>query len=138
MMESTLYTVTEGEVMEVCAVVERGWLETTVQFFLFSRPASAHGEDYVSIFRSLSLSPGESRVCLHVETIEDSTVEREESFHLILSSRNPAVNISTPNMTLITISDNDGMLLPTSMSKYTHRERERERERERILTVCVV
>ena len=117
MMESSLYTVTEGEVVEVCVAVERGQLETMVQFSIFSHPASAQEEDYNSIFRSVSLSPGESRVCFHVETVEDGTVEREESFHLILSSWNPAVNISTQNMTFITIGDNDGMLLHV---KYAH------------------
>ena len=110
-MESSLYAVTEGEMVEVCVAVERGELETTVPFSILSRPASAQEEDYNSIFRSVSLSPGESRVCLHIETVEDGTVEREESFHLILSSQSPAVNISTPNMTLITIGDNDGIML---------------------------
>lgn len=109
MLESSLYTVTEGEAVEVCVAVERGALETAKQFTVFSRPASAQEEDYSSIFRSVFLSPGESRVCFHVETLEDGIVEREESFHLFLSSQNPAVNISTPNMTLITIADNDGM-----------------------------
>ena len=111
MMESSLYTVMEGEMVEVCVAVKSGELETTVQFSIFSHPASAQEEDYNSIFRSVSLSPRESRICFHVETIEDGTVEREESFHLILRSQNPAVNISTPNFTLITIEDNDGMLL---------------------------
>ena len=135
-MESSLYTVTEGEVVEVCMEVERGELETTVQFSIFSHPASAQEEDYNSIFRFISLLPGESRVCLNVETLDDSTVEGEERFHLILSSWNPAVNISTPNMTLITIRDNDGMLLPIHTCTLTH-TRTQQQQRVKFNDACM-
>ena len=116
-MESSLYTVAEGEMVEVCVVVEVGLLERIVQLSILSHPDSAQEEDYTVAFLSLSLQPSENGTCFFIEALEDDTVEGEEAFQLILSSQDPAVTISIPDLTVINIKDNDGIcLLYTSPS----------------------
>ena len=117
--ESTIYSVPEGEAVEVCIAVEGGELEKTVEFSIISHPGGAQEEDYGVVFLQLSLWPSETKVCFHIETINDDTVEGDETFQLILSSQDPAVTIATPALATINIEDNDGKLC-THTHTHTH------------------
>ena len=108
-VDSSTYSVAEGEMVEVCVSVESGELYSTVELSVFSQPISAQEEDYKTIFLSLSLWPDERRVCFFIETMDDDTVEGEEAFLIILSSQHPSVTIATPGLAIINIEDDDGI-----------------------------
>ena len=107
-MESSTYSVTEGESVEVCVAVENGELERAVQLSVLSHPASAQEEDYKAAFLSLSLWPGDRRICFLIETLEDDSVEGEEAFQLILTSQDSGVTTASPDLTIVSIEDSDG------------------------------
>ena len=65
--------------------------------------------DYVAFSRELTFDPCDRVKCKAVHIIDDKTVEKNESFDLVLE-RQPGVNSHVdidPNRTRITIMDND-------------------------------
>ena len=106
------YSVTEGEEAEVCVVFEMELLQRDVHLTVVSHSDTANiGEDYsmLSMF-PLTLNPGTNRSCFAIDTVEDSLVEGDETFQLILTSTDQAVLTSIPHTLTVHIEDNDGEL----------------------------
>lgn len=57
-----------------------------------------------------SLSPGYRSPSRNVKIIDDSSVEQNETFLIVLTSSSPGVLIEVSNVT-VTIIDNDGKIL---------------------------
>lgn len=110
--ESDSYSVAEGEEAEVCVVFETGRLKKYVYVMVVSHPDTANiDEDYNMLsMLPLTLQPDTNRSCFAVDIMEDSLVEGEETFQLILSSSDQAVLTSIAHTLTVHIEDNDGEL----------------------------
>ena len=65
--------------------------------------------DYIQV-RSMTFAPSDNgRKCLNVTILDDSLVERRESFMLTITTSDPAVSLSR-NEATVTIIDNDRKL----------------------------
>lgn len=105
---STLYSILEGEMVELCVKLERGQLERNVHFSIDSQSDTAQVDaDFIALHLSLALRPDESQRCFIIKTLDDSLVEGEESFQVVLVSHDPAVIVSTPGTAHINIHDSD-------------------------------
>ena len=67
------------------------------------------GDDYVPGPYTVSFSAGQPSATLTVFIVDDSATELSEVFTVVISSTDPpgAAEIGSPNMTFITIEDND-------------------------------
>lgn len=108
---SSSYSVSEGETVEVCMILEIGQLERTVELSLVSQPdAAQEGADYVALLLSITWEPDIDQKCFGVEIVDDHIVEGEETFQIVLASHDPAVVVPTPGTAHISVQDNDSKL----------------------------
>ena len=66
--------------------------------------------DYNFTSTVLVLSPGVKVNCTNVGIIPDEILEHTEDLTIVLSSSDPAVNITLPNQAAVIIVDDDGMV----------------------------
>ena len=106
------YSVTEGEEAEVCVVFEAELLKKDVRLTVVSHSDTANiGEDYSMLaMLPLTLNPGTNHSCFAVDIVEDSLVEGDETFQLILTSTDQAILTSTTHTVTVYIEDNDSEL----------------------------
>ena len=76
-----------------------------MQCFLLSA-----GSDYSSISSTLTLTSSTTMVEVSIPIIDDSVVEMDEQFTVVLSSSDPSVVISANYHATVTIVSNDGKL----------------------------
>lgn len=108
---SSSYSVSEGEAVEVCMILETGQLEKTVELSLVSQPDTAQeGADYVALLLSITWEPDIDQKCFSVEIVDDHIVEGEETFQIVLASHDPAIIVPTSGTVHISIQDNDSKL----------------------------
>ena len=111
-LESASDTVVEGGTVEVCAVVENGQFERSIQLSVSSQPGSAQEEDYVDVYMGhLTLQPHDKRSCITVETMDDDLVEGAEAFQVTITTSDAAAIITTLSSTTVQIMDNDCKLV---------------------------
>ena len=69
----------------------------------------AGGDDYVTGPYTVGINPGQMNATLTVSIVDDIATELSEVFVVVISSTDPpsAAAIGSPNMTFITIEDND-------------------------------
>lgn len=110
--ESDSYSVSEGEEAEVCVVFETERLKKDVHLSVVSHSDTAtSGEDYSMLsMLPLTLKPDTNYSCFALHILEDSLVEGDETFQLILTSSDHAVLTSITNTLTVHIEDNDGQL----------------------------
>ena len=130
--EQTTYTVREGQVLEVCAVVTSGTLDRDASVQLSSVDDEADGKivaakmliwllqksdfffspapgDYNPIVEDLTFSASVTRVCVNVISVADSILEDNENFTLAITLTTAgAVDRLTPDQAIITIIDSGG------------------------------
>lgn len=112
-LESASYSIVEGEIVELCTIVESGELERSIELeiSIVDLSGSDHEEDYKVKTSTFSLRPAQNQSCITVEILNDNLLEGNETFQVILSSMDSAVTISTPNTAIITIEDTNGIML---------------------------
>ena len=68
---------------------------------------SSDGEDFISTVQMLTFNATTRKLCVEVQIVNDGILESgAESFSIILTSTDPAVNLSLSNTT-VKITDND-------------------------------
>lgn len=72
-----------------------------------TQPGTATRRDYQSVKSSVRFNPGETEKLLAVNIIDDNIRENDETFNLILSTKNRLVRL-TDRLAVGTIADNDG------------------------------
>lgn len=113
---SSSYSVSEGETVEVCMILETGQLERSVEMLVINQPDTAQqGADYVAQLFPVTWEPGSDQNCFSAEIVDDHVVEGEETFQYVLVSHDPAVVVPTSGTTHITIQDNDSKLNQTTL-----------------------
>lgn len=113
---SSSYSVSEGETLEVCMILETGQLERSVEISVINQPDTAQqGADYVAQLFPIRWEPGRDQNCFSAEIVDDHVVEGEETFQYILVSHDPAVVVPTSGTAHITIQDNDSKLNQTTL-----------------------
>jgi hypothetical protein len=113
-LESASYSVIEGETVRLCAIVESGELETNVELEVSIAGLSGgdeEDEDYKVNMSTFFLRPAQKQSCTIVEILNDNLVEGNETFQVILSSRDSVITISAPNAAIITVEDANGIML---------------------------
>ena len=67
------------------------------------------GDDYEFISYTVNFTAGQLNATLMVSTVDDSTTELSEYFKVVITSTSLAVTvlIGSPNVTIVTILDND-------------------------------
>ena len=124
--ETPQYFLHEGEShVTVCLRLQGGRLDRTVNVTLSTRAGSARANtDYSTDVVTIDLLPTDDNVnltCVDIAITDDKVVERNESFALFLSTIEPAITLS-PNMTTVTIIDNDKITLALSRNHVTVQE----------------
>ena len=79
------------------------------------------GDDYVSVPYTVSFTAGLMYATLMVSTVDDNTTELSEYFVVVITSTSQpsAVRIGSPNVSFITVEDNDpGMIHLLTMQIY--------------------
>ena len=115
-LESASYSVVEGEIVKLCAIVQSGELERSVELEIAIISLSGSDQDdYKQKISTFSLRPAQNQSCTMVEILNDNLVEGNETLQVILSSMDPAVTISAPNSAIITIEDDNGIILFMSL-----------------------
>ena len=116
-LESASYSVVEGDTVKVCAIVQNGELEKSVELeiSIVGQSGSDQEKDYKLTKSMFSLRPAQNQSCTMVEILNDNLVEGNETFRVILSSMDSVVTISSPSSAIITIEDIDGMMLSVSL-----------------------
>lgn len=108
---SSLYSLPEGETVDVCLILESGQLERSVELTLVSQENTAQQDaDYVALHHPVTWEPDVEQNCFSVEIVDDHIVEGEETFQVVLASRDPAVVVSPPGTAHVNIRDNDSKL----------------------------
>ena len=92
-----------------------------MKWLFISLPHSTAGYDYEPGYYTVSFTAGQLYATLMVPTLDDSTTELSEYFRVVINSTDQpsVVEIGSPNMTIVTIEDND----PGSILILTHSER---------------
>ena len=79
----------------------------------------AGDEDYLDISHTLLFSPTvQQSGCVDVEIRDDDLLEDSETFDVLLSSPNPAVQYTTNQSARVYITDNDRVTLGLRQSEY--------------------
>ena len=89
----------------------------TVILMFVSNTIIAEGMDYKGLHVELHLNGTATTACVNVTILEDEILEVLESFFVVLSTTDPAVNIMERN-TEVVIQDNDSELLSQECFKY--------------------
>ena len=114
--------------LTVCLRLQGGRLDRAVNVTLSTRPGTALANaDYSSDAIITEFLPADNLTCVDIVVTDDKAVEKNESFALFLSTTEPAINMS-PNMTTVTIIDNDKITLALSQSHVTVQESDRDLE----------
>ena len=112
------YSLHEGmSSLEVCILLEGGQLDRPVNTALFSNDKTALAQvDYAGLYTT-EFEPTD-RKCVEVTIKDDTLVERDETFTLVLSSNDSAVHIISHSAT-VTIIDNDQAIIGFVHNSYT-------------------
>ena len=107
--------------IEVCAVLTSGSLERTVTFNLSTREDSAKDPfDFSAVaVQQLQFNKTNSEACTEISIANDSTVEDQESFTLVIRSGGEGVNVNkTGETSTVIITDNDKVEIGLERGKY--------------------
>ena len=121
--EASEYPLHEGtSAFEVCAILKGGRLDRPVDVTLFSSDRTALApSDYVRL-SATNFGPSDGNaMCVDVTVIDDSLVERNETFTLALVSNDTAVYV-TSQTTAVVIVDNDQVAFGFVHNTYTANE----------------
>ena len=122
-----MYEVDEGNgTVEVCAILISGTLERTVTFTLSTQDGSATSTDpldFSAVLKNLTFDQMSSRQCLEIPIEDDDIVEEPERFTIVISEDDPDVDITTPT-SVVTITDNDRVVIGFEMERYRGEEGE--------------
>ncbi len=66
------------------------------------------GEDYTADPRTLTFSPGMSRVCFNTTILDDDRYELNEDFFVNITTSDPQTDIN-PMSAIVTIEDDEGV-----------------------------
>ena len=128
--EHSLYSVNEGSDVEICVIssdnvrapifVNITFVSETAQSELFSNKMIMYSSNLFFLLLSVGVdfmpvgspnevlfSSGSERICSTTSTVNDSTVESEETFTVVLSTGQERVAFSTSN-SIVSILDDDG------------------------------
>ncbi len=130
--EMPQYFLPEGaSYLTVCLRLQGGILDRAVNVTLSTRAGTALANaDYSTDVVTIDFLPADTNVnltCVDIVITDDKVVERNESFALFLSTTEPTITLS-PNMTTVTILDNDKITLALSQSLVTVQESARDLE----------
>ena len=121
--ETSKYSLREGmSSPEVCILLEGGQLDRPVDITLFSSDRTAHAQaDYARLFTT-QFEPSDGNThCVDIAIIDDSLVERNETFTLALISNDSAVSLTSQSATVVII-DNDQAMFGFVHNTYTVNE----------------
>ena len=89
------------ELLQVSSYVLSFWLNPKLCFVLSA------GKDYITLSKIVEFQPGETEKIITIHILDDSRVERAESFELYLTGGD-GVHLSSFFRAEITIPENDG------------------------------
>ena len=116
--------------IEVCA--SSGLLEGTVIFTISSRDNSATSPaDFSAVSIELQFNKTTSKACTDIPITDDSIIESQENFTLMMTSNDIGVIINMSEVLTITISDDDKVMIEFERGKY-------QVEEGRTVEVCAV
>ena len=106
--------------IEVCAVLTSGSLERTVTFNLSTMGDSATSSvDFSAVSVVLQFNKTNSKACTEISITDDSTVEDQESFTLMIRGSGEGVNVNKiSKISTVTITDNDKVEIGFERGKY--------------------
>ena len=130
--EMPQYFLHEGEAhLTVCLRLQSGRLDRAVNVTLSTRAGTAQANaDYNTDVVTIEFLPTDSNVnltCVDIAITDDKVVERNESFALFIFTTESAITLS-PNVTTVTIIDNDKITLALSRNHITVQESARDLE----------
>lgn len=130
--ETPQYFLHEGlSHLTVCLRLQSGRLDRDVNVTLSTSAGTALANaDYSTDVGTIDFLPTDSHVnltCVDIAITDDKVVERNESFALFLSTTDSAIALS-PNVTTVTIIDNDKITLALTRNHVTVQESARELE----------
>lgn len=116
--------------LTVCLRLQGGRLDRAVNVTLSTRAGTAQANaDYTTDPIKIEFLPTDTinvnLTCVEIAITDDEVVERNESFELFLTTAEPAIILS-PNLTTLTIIDNDNVMLALSQSHVTVQESARD------------
>lgn len=116
--------------LTVCLRLQGGRLDRAVNVTLSTRAGTAQANaDYTTDPIKIEFLPTDTinvnLTCVEIAITDDEVVERNESFELFLTTAEPAIILS-PNLTTLTIIDNDNVMLALSQSHVTVQENARD------------
>ena len=96
-----------GSVMLTVEVISGTLTEDVMLTYMTSDGTATTGEDYMSMFGILTLSPGDTEETIMVSIVNDDLFENEETFmvHLFLSGTSAGITLD-PAIATVTIIDN--------------------------------
>lgn len=106
MFEQSSYFLTEGNTVQVCALLSSESMSDILftAGLIISGGTAIQNSDFVISGQTLTFLVSETRSCVNVQAIDDTTLEGDEVFTLLLESSDEAVQISpTADVTTITI-----------------------------------
>ena len=120
-MEILTYNVDEGDgTVQVCAILVSGTLERTVTFTLSTQDSSATSTDpldFSAVLEELTFNQTTARQCVDIPIEDDNIVEEPENFTVVVSGDDPDVDF-TPPTSVVTITDNDRVVIGFEMERY--------------------
>ena len=120
-VEFPTYEVDESNgTIEVCAILISGTLERIVTFALSTQDGSATSTDpldFSAVLKNLTFDQKSSRQCVDIPIKDDDIVEEPERFTVVVTRDDPDVVITSPT-SVVTITDNDRVLIGFEMERY--------------------
>lgn len=114
--------------LTVCLRLQGGRLDRAANITLSTRAGTALANaDYSADAITVDFLPADNLTCVDIVITDDKVVEKNESFALFLSTTEPAITLS-PNVTTVTIIDDDKITLALSQSHVTVQESDRDLE----------
>ncbi|MBM3934234.1 MAG: CHRD domain-containing protein [SAR202 cluster bacterium] len=104
---SVNHTVAEGEISTVVLTLSRPADEPVTVAYATQAGTATEGEDYEAANSSTTFDVGEQSKNVNINTIEDNTVESDETFFLHFQSGGSSPNVSATNSADIMIMDDD-------------------------------
>ena len=121
-----IYSVNEGDGrILVCAKIITGTLARSATVSLSTRDGnttSTSPRDFSAVTTELTFDPHTSMACVNISIKDDRIVESPESFIVILSDDDPAVNLEAPTTAVVIINDNDMVTVGFEMDWYHEEE----------------
>lgn len=108
--DSASYTVNEGDGFAKLVVVRSGGLAAPASVtYSTSDGTTTAGSDYAASSGTLTFNPGEVRKTIMIPLIDDATPESSETFTVDLGVTSSNAQLGSPDSSMVTIVDNDGV-----------------------------